>query len=103
MKKFLPFIVLIVVGLTSFNTNSGDAILGVWANESNKGHIQLYKNNGKYYGKIVWLHKPNDETGRPKVDKNNPDPSARSNRLLGLVMLRDFTYENGEWTDGKIY
>lgn len=103
MKKFLPFVVLIFLAVTGFDYSNADAILGVWANGSNKGHIQLYKQDGKYYGKIIWLKQPNDETGKPKVDKNNPDPDNRSKRLLGLIMLRDFKYEDGEWTDGKIY
>src|SRR5207253_2926355 len=97
------FVVLIILAGSGFNYSNADAILGVWANGSNKGHIQLYKQDGKYYGKIIWLKQPNDETGKPKVDKNNPDENFRSKRLLGLVMLRDFRYKDGEWTDGKIY
>lgn len=103
MKTFAPFFVLIFFTCTSFNYNNADAILGVWANSSNKGHLQLYKQNGKYYGKIIWLKQPNDETGKPKIDKNNPNEKARSKHLLGLIMLRDFKYEDGEWKNGKIY
>lgn len=103
MKKTALFGVFIFLLFTSFNYNHADDILGVWANSSNKGHIQLYKQGGRYFGKIIWLKQPNDENGKPKIDKNNPDESVRSNRLLGLVMLRDFTYNDGEWTDGKIY
>ncbi|MDB5246747.1 MAG: peptide protein [Segetibacter sp.] len=103
MKNIALFVGLIFFVSVGFRGNSADEILGVWANETNKGHLQLYKQNGKYYGKIVWLNQPNDETGKPKVDKNNPDDKVRKERLLGLVMLKDFRYENGEWTDGKIY
>ena len=103
MKKIPAFAVPIILVASGFNYSNADAILGVWANGTNKGHIQLYKQDGKYYGKIIWLHRPNDENGKPKVDKNNPDENARSKRLLGLIMLRDFKYQDGEWTDGKIY
>lgn len=102
MKKFLCSIVLTVV-LCSFATEPQDDILGMWANGSDKGRIVIYKEKGKYYGKIVWLYQPNDKNGLPKIDKNNPDASVRSKPLLGLVMLRDFTYKDGEWTGGKIY
>jgi hypothetical protein len=78
MKKAFPLLVLLLLALTSFNFDSADAILGVWANGSNKGHIQLYKQNGKYYGKIIWLKQPFDASGKPKIDKNNPDEKARS-------------------------
>jgi len=103
MKKMAPLFILAILTLTSFNYNSADAILGIWANDSDKGHIELYKEDGKYFGKIIWLKHPNDETGQPKVDKHNPDPMVRSKSLLGLIMLRDFRYADGEWTDGKIY
>ena len=103
MRKYFVFVGLIFFVLVSFNTNNADAILGIWSNGTNKGHLQLYKQNGKYYGKIIWLQQPYDETGKPKVDKNNPDDNFRNQHLLGMVMLRDFRYEDGEWTDGKIY
>lgn len=102
-KKIFLFGGLIFIVLASFNTTNADAILGVWSNGTNKGHLQLYKQNGKYYGKIIWLKQPYDEAGKPKVDKNNPDNHFRGQHLLGLVMLKDFRYEDGEWTDGKIY
>ncbi|MEO1383684.1 MAG: DUF2147 domain-containing protein, partial [Bacteroidota bacterium] len=60
---------------------------------------------GKYYGRIVKLKEPIDpETGKPKLDKNNPDESLRSTPLLGFRMLKDFTYAgDDEWTEGTIY
>jgi uncharacterized protein (DUF2147 family) len=103
MKKSVCFVFLAILIFSGFTDNHADEILGVWANGTNRGHIELYKQDAKYYGKIVWLKQPNDETGKPKVDKNNPNPTVRTKRLLGLVMLRDFTYEDGEWTGGKIY
>lgn len=103
MKKLMPFVLLITFALSGYNYNNADAILGVWANGTNQGHIQLYKQDGKYYGKIVWLNDPYDETGKPMVDRNNPNENARNHSLLGLVMFSAFRYEDGEWTDGKIY
>lgn len=103
MNRFFPYFILTFFIASAFRADNADAILGVWANGSNKGHIQLYKQDGKYYGKIIWLKQPFDENGKPKVDKKNPDPKNRSKRLMGLVMLRDFKYEDGEWVGGKIY
>lgn len=101
-KNFLLTAIIFFI-LMSFNTTNEDAIVGVWANDSNKGHLQLYKQNGRYYGKIIWLQQPYDETGKLKVDKNNPNENYKNQLLLGLVMLKDFRYENGQWIDGKIY
>ncbi|HEY1112170.1 MAG TPA: DUF2147 domain-containing protein [Chitinophagaceae bacterium] len=80
-----------------------DAILGVWANGSGKGHIQIYKSGSKYNGKIVWLKEPNGKDGKPKVDRHNPDPSKRAQPVMGMVMLRNFVFEDGEWTGGHVY
>jgi uncharacterized protein (DUF2147 family) len=100
--KNLLLLSLIVVTLQSF-TQQCDEILGVWANDSGKGHIQIYKQEGKYYGKIIWLKQPTDETGKPKIDKKNPDKNLQARPLMGMVMLRDFQFEGEEWTGGKIY
>lgn len=100
--KNLFLLILITFGLSSFSQQP-DEILGVWANGSGKGHIQIYKQDNKYYGKIIWLKQPHDETGKPKIDKHNPDKSLQNRPLMGLIMLRDFKFENDEWTGGKIY
>ncbi len=103
MKKVTILLVFVFSAFQLFASFNADAILGVWANSSNRGHIQIYKQEGKYYGKIIWLKHPYDQTGKPKVDYHNPDETERNKQLLGLVMLRDFIYENEEWKGGKIY
>ncbi len=103
MKKVALLLISVLSAFQLFASANGDDILGVWANSSNRGHIQIYKNGGKYYGKIIWLKNPYDKTGKPKVDYKNPDENVRNQKLLGLVMLRDFVYENEEWKGGKIY
>ena len=100
--KNLLFFSLIIITLQSFSQKP-DEILGVWVNGSGKGHIQIYKQDNKYFGKIIWLKQPHDETGKPKIDKKNPDKDLQSRPLMGMVMLRDFKYEGEEWTGGKIY
>lgn len=92
--------------LPAFATGSkGDEILGVWQNGSGKGHIMIYKNAGRYFGKIIWLKQPFEENGQPKVDKKNPDKELCTKPLIGRVMLRDFTFDNKdfEWENGKVY
>ena len=67
--------------------------------------IQIFKStNGKYYGKIIWLKEPN-ENGKPKVDDENPDKSLRDKPLIGLQLLKGFSYDekNNEWIGGTIY
>ncbi len=52
-----------------------DDILGIWLNEDEDAHIEVYKEGDLYFGKIIWLKFPIDEeTGQPKLDKHHPDP-----------------------------
>ena len=89
---------------TSFvPTANADDIVGVWKNGTGKGHIQIYRQSGKFYGKIIWLRDHLDRTGKPKVDHLNSDPRERNKPLMGLVMLKDFQFDEGEWSGGRIY
>jgi uncharacterized protein (DUF2147 family) len=87
------------------DADEGDALIGVWEPSHGKARIKIDRIAGKYYGKIVWLREPNDpDTGKPKVDKNNPDASMREVPLRGYRMLKDFVYQgNDVWEEGTIY
>ena len=106
MKK-IAFSFLFVIGIfaTSFAQSGADACVGTWLTGSKKGHIQVYKQGDKYFGKIIWIKEPNDPaTGKPKLDNKNPDAAKKSQPLLNLINLRDFKF-SGEntWENGKIY
>jgi uncharacterized protein (DUF2147 family) len=105
LKSLLTLASLFLVIFSYAQTQSADAILGKWLNEDQDAHIQIYKENGKFFGKIVWLKEPNEPaTGLPKVDDDNEDESLRSRPVLGLVMLKDFVFDGqDEWEDGTIY
>jgi len=79
-----------------------DDIIGTWVSNGNKAKIHIYKSGNKYQGKIIWLKEPNKD-GKPKTDKKNPDPKLRNTPVIGLIVLRNFVYDDGEWTDGDIY
>ncbi len=91
--------------LTSFSSDEGDRIIGLWEPSNGKARIKIEKIGPKYYGKIVWLKEPLDPTtNAPKLDKNNPDESMRDIPLKGYRMLKDFIYiEKDEWKEGTIY
>jgi uncharacterized protein (DUF2147 family) len=95
---FLSFFLLFTSKVTSQNQ-----IIGKWLSGDKQGITEIYKHNGKYYGKIAWLKTPKDVNGHPMTDINNPDPALKKRILMGMVVLKDMEYNNGEWVNGTIY
>ncbi len=85
--------------------NKKTDILGEWLNEEGDARVEMFERNGKIYGKLSWLKDPIDEdTGKPKLDKNNDDPRLQQRPLLGLEILSGFTFDGKkEWKGGEIY
>jgi uncharacterized protein (DUF2147 family) len=103
MKTALLFVLVIVTASFTPPPPHADSILGVWKNSTGKGHVEIYRENGRYHGRIAWLRDATDAHGRPRLDFHNADPSRQNKPLLGLTMLRNFRFEGGEWNDGHIY
>jgi uncharacterized protein (DUF2147 family) len=106
-SKFLFLFSLMALALISpvfAQQENADAIVGVWETGNGKAHIQITKSGKYFYGRIVWLRDPLTEQGKPKVDKNNPDPALRSQPIMGLRLLKSFEYMgDNSWEDGTIY
>jgi len=80
-----------------------DKVIGQWFNEEKDAKVEIYKENGKYFGKVVWLESPNNEAGTPKLDTKNPVEELQTRPVLGLLLLKDFIYDDEEWEEGEIY
>lgn len=102
MKQFSFLLLLILISFAGLAQNK-DAIIGQWINATGEAHVDITKRGQKYFGKIVWLKDPKDEKGNIKTDLKNPKVSLRSKPILGLEILRNFIFEDGKWTNGKIY
>ena len=105
--KFIFSFVLIFLFSVTLKAQKADDIIGNWKNGEGTGIIQIYKTKtGHYAGKIIWLKEPIDpETGKPKLDKRNPDKSKQLTPTLGLVNIWGFIFDEDDkmWTDGTIY
>ena len=105
--NYLLSILLIIITTFSLKAQKADDIIGNWKNGEGTGVIQIYKStSGKYAGKLIWLKEPLDsETGKPKLDKRNPDKAKRTIPTLGLVNMHGFVFDEDdkEWNNGKIY
>lgn len=88
-----------------------DGILGRWRDVSGSVEVEIYKKKDKYHGKIVWLKEPNYRdndrkgmAGKPRVDRENPDPSMRTRPLIEMDLFWDCVYtENNRWENGMLY
>ena len=103
MKKIFVFVILFCTTTFASVATNPDDIIGIWLNATGQGQLQIYKEGNQYFGKLVWLKEPNGPKGNPKMDVNNPDEQLRSKPLLGLIILRNFKYDDGEWNGGRIY
>lgn len=105
-QKFLLSLVIAIFtfGNLSAQDFKAEDILGRWFNEEKDAKVEIYIDNGKYYGKVVWLEEPNEEDGKPKLDDENPDEELQKRPVMGLLLMTNFDYEGeGEWENGDIY
>ena len=94
MKKILLMMAFAVISLTAYSQD----IFGTWITESGDGNVEIYENNGKIYGKIVWLEK-----GPDTKDTHNPDAKIKERKLIGVNLLSGLTKKGDKYEGGKIY
>ena len=106
---FRRLIILIFVysfGL-SFAQVSSDAVLGKWMATDKSVAVEVFKVDEKYRAKVIWF----DEklgSGKPmheRIDDENPNPSLRNRKILGMEVLHGLRYDpkNESWEKGRIY
>jgi len=98
-------LLIISIVLTAWvNSQSAqDKILGTWLSEDKDGQVKIYKKGNEYFGKIVWVKFPNDENGQPKTDLKNPDKKLNGQPIIGMVVVKNLVYKDGEWVNGTVY
>lgn len=104
MKNLLMALLLVAGFPIASLAQQADAVAGTWLNEEKDAKVQIYRAGDKYFGKLVWIARQFEDDGKtPRKDSKNPDAKLRQRGLLNLVILSNFEYDDGEWTDGKIY
>ena len=75
---------------------NADDVVGVWLNQAKDGYVQVFEENGEYFGQIAGA--PLDSARR---EESNPEGGKN---LLGMRILKDFSY-NGDnlWEDGTVF
>ena len=104
-QKIATFLIITILAIGLLSAQNADDINGSWLNGSGSAKIRIFKTSEQYFGNISWLRAPNDDNGKPKVDKENPDPARRDRKLIGLLILTGFRYDpsSNSYVDGQIY
>lgn len=85
---------------------------GVWSMSNGKVTVRIANCGSNLCARIVGLAEPISKIdGKPKVDRENPNPSKRKRPLMGLSILIGMKPAgNGQWQgaiynpdDGKVY
>ncbi len=106
MRKLIAYsavVLALAAGAVSAETPSAGPE-GMWALPKNKLTVDIkFCNGDRLCGTIAKIRKPLDKYGKPKLDKENPDPALRSRPIIGLPIMTDMKPTgSGEW-EGKIY
>jgi hypothetical protein len=88
---------------TIAQNSEADVIIGTWLMPDDEGIIRIYKDGGKYNGKILWM-KETEVDGTPLKDKENPEYRLQNREVAGLKVMTGFNYiGNKLWSDGTFY
>ena len=99
-------IVLFILALTLTANAQNEKITGVWWNLEKSARTEIFEQNGKIYGKIVWLKNDvNPDGTAPRKDFNNPEAKLKTRKLVGVQILKNLEWDadDNEWDDGEIY
>lgn len=103
--RFIRLFLLLAISTfcTAQQNPEADAILGLWLTDEKDAHVEIFKREEAYCGKIVWLKEP-EKDGKPALDEKNGHEELRSRPVMGLEVIMDFQYDNNnQWKGGHLY
>ena len=101
MKRFLLLTLLLLVFAPAF----GQSCVGKWVTIDDKtgkkkSVVELYKKDGKLFGKIIYLFPREGREPDPKCTKCSDD--RKDQPLVGLQIVRDLSWNGSAWKKGTI-
>jgi uncharacterized protein (DUF2147 family) len=76
---------------------------GVWLTEDGDAALTITKCDSQLCGRIIWLESATDRSGSLRLDKENPDPAKRTQRICGLVVISGLKPSGPNTWDGLVY
>ena len=100
-KLFIVLVGTLISASTSFaQTCSGKWITIDDETGKKKSIVELYKADGKLYGKILYLFPREGREPNPKCTKCTDD--RKNKPLVGLQIVRNLKWDGEEWYGGTI-
>ncbi len=98
------FTLLLFILFFTFSTSfaqKADALIGKYQLPNNLD-VEIFKENGKYFGRIIALR--SFEDGQT-TDIHNSDKSKHNDPLIGMQIINGLEYdeEQKKWINGKMY
>lgn len=76
---------------------------GVWLSADGDVKMKVAPCGGGICSTVAWLKSPNDASGKPKTDKNNPDTSKRNRPIMGSPIIVGMKPDGANKWSGHIY
>ena len=103
MRKWVAATMALVAGALVSGAAMANDATGVWRMENGRVTVKVSPCGGNLCGTVVGLKKPLDREGKPRLDKENPNPTLRNRPVIGLTILSNMKPRGeGYWT-GTIY
>ena len=103
MKNIILLLISLLISVLSF-AQKNSILYGEWYSAKEDVIITLSEVNQTISAEITWLKFPNNVNGEVKTDLLNPDRSLRANKIIGLMMMSNFSHIAGNvWDNGTLY
>lgn len=96
MALLVTQILQITSAIAQSKPNEADKIIGIFWSPKKDAKIEIYKEGDLYFGKSIWV-------ANQKKDSENPNVALQKREILGIELLTNFNYKNGEYFNGLIY
>ena len=98
----LATVAFMALAVTSVPASAADPT-GLWLSQDGDVKMKVAHCGDAICGTIAWLKNPNDEAGKPKVDKNNADASKRGRPIMGSAVVLPMKADGADKWSGQIY
>lgn len=103
MNKIVVLITFLIASLLQITnataqskSTEADKILGAFWSPKKDAKIEIYKKGTFYYGKSIWV-------ANARKDTKNPNTTLQKREVLGIELLTNFKFIDGEYSNGLIY